>query len=288
VAGYRFCRSDDAQRLVEAYNVCYRVHFPELPELTLDGFKRWVREIQVWASSCMIASGDRGEPIGVLIGAKRETANCVIALGVHPDHLRQGHGSHMLQSLSSKLAILGPPRIVAEVPERLRSAEGCFEVCGFRVQATYSDFVLEVAARIAGTEAHHSLVSPIRLDDAIDAGLLENRDHPVCWERWREGLIARQQRLHGLAVASEARIEAAMLYSVEESASQECQIELVHLAEPRAGEKLFRVMLDDQRRGRGKLVFRRVHQAEVSFELLERVGFRPRGRISGYVVDGTI
>ena len=29
-----------------------------------------------------IASGDRGEPIGVLIGAKRETANCVVALGV--------------------------------------------------------------------------------------------------------------------------------------------------------------------------------------------------------------
>jgi hypothetical protein len=255
MAGYRFCRSDDAQRLVEGYNTCYRVHFRDEPELTLDGFKRWVRELQVWASSCMIASGDRGEPI---------------------------------QSLSSKLAILGPPRIVAEVPDKLRAAKACFESCGFLAQATYTDFMLENDGRIGDTDAHHPLISPIRLDDAMDAGLLDRRKNPVCWTRWPEGMVARKGRLHGLAVASEAQIEAAMLYSVDECAPEECQINLVHVADPRAGEKLLRLMLDDLRRDRGRFVFRRVHPAEVAFELLDRLGFRPRGAISGYGLDRTV
>ena len=38
---------------------------------------------------------------------------------------RQGHGRHLLTSLSSKLAILGPPRMVAEVPETFAPPASC-------------------------------------------------------------------------------------------------------------------------------------------------------------------
>jgi GNAT superfamily N-acetyltransferase len=287
MAGYRFCRSDDAQRLVEAYNTCYRVHFPDQPELTLDGFKRWVRELQVWASSCMIASGDRGEPIGVLIGAKRETANCVIALGVHPDHLRQGHGSHMLDSLGSKLAILGPPRVLGEVPEHLAGARACFEASRFRARTTYVDFELEVDTMTPESAREiHPLVTPIGLEEAGSAGLLENRDETVCWERWTASLMARKERLRGLAVASESRIEVALLHSVDESAPDECCIELLHVTEPRDGAALVGLMLENLRGlGRRRFSFARVHEREVPFGLFERLGFTRRERVASYRLD---
>ena len=84
--------------------------------MTPAAFKRSIRDLQVWCSSCMVAfSGS--DPIGVLIGAKRPSGTLIHKIAVHPDHRRQGHGRHLLTSLGSKLAILGPPRIIAEVPE---------------------------------------------------------------------------------------------------------------------------------------------------------------------------
>ena len=65
------------------------------------------------------------DPIGVLIGAKRPSGTLVHKIAVHPDHRRQGHGRHLLTSLGSKLAILGPPRMVAEVPETLARPASC-------------------------------------------------------------------------------------------------------------------------------------------------------------------
>ena len=86
--------------------------------MTPAAFKRSIRDLQVWCSSCMVAFAG-ADPIGVLIGAKRPSGTLVHRIAVHPDHRRQGHGRHLLASLGSKLAILGPPRIVAEVPETL-------------------------------------------------------------------------------------------------------------------------------------------------------------------------
>ena len=83
------------------------------------------------------------DPIGVMTGAKRSGETLVHRIAVHPDHRRQGHGRHLLTSLSSKLSILGPPRIVAEVPGAAVHVHELFAACGFTRDATYTDFDLD-------------------------------------------------------------------------------------------------------------------------------------------------
>ena len=77
--------------LVQAYNACYRVHFPALPALQAADFKLAMRQLDVWTSSCMVALLDNA-PIGVLISAKRETQSLIQAVGVVVAHQRSGHG----------------------------------------------------------------------------------------------------------------------------------------------------------------------------------------------------
>ena len=86
------------------------------------------------------------DPIGVLIGAKRPSGTLVHTIAVHPDHRRQGHGRHLLASLGSKLAILGSPRIVAEVPETLAPACELFSASGYVQEALLTDYVLHPTA----------------------------------------------------------------------------------------------------------------------------------------------
>ena len=135
MASYRFCRTDDMALLVDALNRCWAPYHPDQPLMTLETFKRSIRDLQVWCSSCMVAFAG-SEPVGVLIGAKRSSATLIHRIAVHPDHLRQGHARHLLESLSSKLAILGPPRIVAEVPEPLHGASALFSAAGYALSAT--------------------------------------------------------------------------------------------------------------------------------------------------------
>jgi len=281
VAGYRFCRSDDLPSLVEAYNACYAVHFPEPPELTADGFKRWIREIQVWPSSCMLAAGERGEPIGVLIGAKRATATRVVALGIRPDRLREGHGGHMLSSLVSKLAILGPPRIVAEIPETWSDARACFEAAHFLAERTYTDFALDGEGGELRIEPH-SLVGPIGVEEAVSAGVLAAAAGSICWDRSEEALFARREHVRGLAIASESRIEACLLYSLGKP-DEPCRIERLHVADPLRGDpvaaRLLGQLLYSVRR---PLRFPRVHEDEVPFQALSRWGFAPARRTVEY------
>ena len=144
MSAYRFCRTDDIGLLVDALNRCWAPHFPDEPPMTAALFKRSIRDLQVWCSSCMVAfSGS--DPIGVLIGAKRPSGTLIHKIAVHPDHLRQGHGRHLLTSLGSKLAILGPPRLVAEVPETLAGARALFSANGYVEETLLTDYVWQRA-----------------------------------------------------------------------------------------------------------------------------------------------
>src|SRR5262249_46993291 len=133
-------------------------------------------------------------------------------IAVHPDHRRQGHARHMLASLGSKLAILGPPRIVAEVPETFAPACGLFGASGYVQEAILTDYVLRRERNEVPGEIRTGVVIPVTIDDLAANGLL-GEDHPqTCWERSVETLTARKGDVAGLAVASDERIEAYLIY----------------------------------------------------------------------------
>jgi GNAT superfamily N-acetyltransferase len=269
VSSYRFCRTDDIGLLVDALNRCWSPYFPDEPPMTPAVFKRSIRDLQVWCSSCMVAFSG-ADPIGVLIGAKRPSGTLVHKIAVHPDHRRQGHGRHLLESLGSKLAILGPPRIVGEVPETLAPACGLFSASGYVQEAVLTDYVLQrgeaqepEAAAIAG-----GFVIPVTVDDLAANGLLEEAHSETCWERSVETLTARKGEIAGLAVASEERIEAYLLYV------KPAEIVSLRTFVDDGGARLKQLL---SRLGMGTFLFPKVHPAEISKECLETLGFRPAG-----------
>jgi GNAT superfamily N-acetyltransferase len=288
MSSYRFCRTDDVALLVDALNRCWSPYFPAEPPATPASFKWSIRHLQVWCSSCMVAfSGS--DPIGVLIGAKRPSGTLIHKIAVHPDHVRQGHGRHLLTSLGSKLAILGPPRMVAEVPETLVPACALFSASGYVEASTLTDYVLDgPALTLRQAQGHpeqspgmsergtaprvEGFVIPVTVDDLAANGLLEGAQTEICWERSVETLTARKDDITGLAVASDERIEAYILYI--ERGADGAEIVAMRALVDDGGARLTQLLSS---LGTGTFRFPRVHPAEISKELLETIGFRPAG-----------
>jgi len=292
MSSYRFCRTDDIGLLVDALNRCWSPYFPDEPPMTSAAFKRSIRDLQVWCSSCMVAfSGS--DPVGVLIGAKRSAATLVHRIAVHPDHRRQGHGRHLLASLGSKLAILGPPRIIAEVPDTLGPACELFSASGYVQEALLTDYLLEPAENDAreaeGISDDHNrrFVIPVTVDDLAANGLLGEADPQVCWKRSVETLTARKDDIAGLAVASDERIEACVLYvkcgvgpeGNAEARASAPDAEIVSLRSfiEDGGPRLKQLISQLRAQGVGTFRFPKVHPAEISKELMETLGFRRAG-----------
>ena len=285
MSAYRFCRTDDIGLLVDALNRCWFPYFPDEPPMTPAAFKRSIRDLQVWCSSCMVAfSGS--DPIGVLIGAKRPSATLVHKIAVHPDHRRQGHGRHLLDSLGSKLAILGPARIVAEVPEALAAAHRLFNAAGYSEETRLTDYGCTYPDPSTDSESSRAVsrdqrapqsgasqwVIPITVDDLEANGLLDADDRQTCWERSVETLLARKDEIAGLAIATEERIEAYLLYIKEAGTI----LSLRSLVED-GGARLARLLSGLREAGPGALKFPKVHPAELPVEILETLGFRSSG-----------
>jgi GNAT superfamily N-acetyltransferase len=275
LSAYRFCRTDDIGLLVDALNGCWAPYFPDEPLMTPTAFKRSIRDLQVWCSSCMVAFAGT-EPVAVLIGAKRPSGTLIRRIAVHPDHRRHGHGRHLLDSLGSKLSILGPPRMVAEVPERLSPACELFDASGYVQEACLTDYLVEPD----GSEAREGaavpgagdgrVVIPVTVDDLAANGLLGETGAHTCWERSVETLTARKDDLAGLAVASDERIEASVLYTKEG--------DIVWLRSIDDGGAGLRRLLGRLRAsGPRTWCFPKVHPAEVPAASLEELGFRPAG-----------
>ena len=308
MSSYRFCRTDDVSLLVDALNRCWSPYFPDEPPVTPATFKWSIRHLQVWCSSCMVAfSGS--EPIGVLVGAKRLSGTLIHKIAVHPDHCRQGHGRHLLTSLSSKLAILGPPRMVAEVPETFATTCALFSACGYSEEAVLTDYVLEGPVLTlrqaqghpersrgmseqefgeAGPMRVEGFVIPITVDDLAANGLLGEYAPLLCWERSVETLTARKDDIAGLAVASDERIEACLLYvkrgvgpegNAEAGPQASAPTEIVSLRSfiEDGGARLKQLLSHLRAQGITTFRFPKVHPTEVSGEFLATLGFRPAG-----------
>jgi hypothetical protein len=211
------------------------------------------------------------DPIGVLIGAKRASGTLIHRIAVHPDYRRQGHGRHLLTSLSSKLAILGPPRIIAEVHEALAPGCALFSACGYAQEVLLTDYVWQGEEAQTHIPGVGNFVIPVTIDDLAANGLLGEEDPQVCWQRSIETLTARKDEIAGLAVASDERIEASLLY----------------IKDGPGGEIMsFRSFVEDDgaclrhllsRLGPGTFRLPKVHPAEITKECLETLGFRPAG-----------
>jgi GNAT superfamily N-acetyltransferase len=273
VAAYRFCRTDDIGLLVDALNRCWAPYFPGEPAVSPASFKRSIRDLQVWCSSCMVAFAG-ADPIGILIGAKRPSGTLIHKIAVHPDHLRQDHGRHLLTSLGSKLAILGPPRIIAEVPETLAPACGLFSACGYVQEASLADYVLPFDSRAVSPLAQGGqtplydgrFIIPVTVDDLAANGLLGDEETHTCWERSSETLTARKDHIAGVAAASDERIEAYILYTEE----RDILAVRSFIEDGGAGLKPLLSLL-----GAGTFRFPKVHPAEISHGLLQTLGFHP-------------
>jgi hypothetical protein len=242
--------------------------------MTPAAFKRSIRDLQVWCSSCMVAfSGS--DPIGVLIGAKRPSGTLVHKIAVHPNHRRQGHGRHLLSSLGSKLAILGPPRIVAEVPETLAPACELFSACGYVEEARLTDYALNRAANDVGGAAG-MFVIPVTIDDLAANGLLGEGHPQVCWERSVETLMARKDDIAGLAVATDERIEAYVLYVTR--GIEEAEFVSLRSLIDDGGARLKHLLSQLHAKGMQTFRFPKVHPAEISKEWLETLSVSDAGR----------
>jgi GNAT superfamily N-acetyltransferase len=277
VSAYRFCRTDDIALLVDALNCCWRPYYPDEPPMTPATFKRSIRDLQVWCSSCMVAFSG-ADPIGVLIGAKRPAGTLIHKIAVHPSHRRQGHARHLLDSLSAKLAILGPPRIVAEVPVALTSAGALFSTSGYVEEAILTDYVWSPdggAAREIGSSAAPGpdrFLVPVTIDDLVANGLLDESRSPTCWERSADALMARKADIAGLAIASDERLEACVLYT---SAGE--LVSLRSFVED-DGARLAQLLARLPAIGARTFSFSKVHPAEMSSVCLHTLGFRAVGR----------
>lgn len=238
---YRFCRPDDIPRLVRAVHECFEPHFPDLEPLTVEGFRQEMKEISLWPSNCLLAIGSAGEidrddeadgmavdgsdqdrgdtAVGVLTATKRQHEVLITRVGVRPGHERRGHGSHLLTSLSQKLAVLGPPRLVAEVPAHRDDLLAFFTACGYRREATYTDWRRPPGAR-PSDKVNEDLVMRVDVQGLLDADLLEVPTG-VAWERTRETLEARADRLHGFALADSSTVAAWLLMLEEPDAIPE-------------------------------------------------------------------
>jgi GNAT superfamily N-acetyltransferase len=276
MSAYRFCRTDDIALLVDALNRCWSPYFPDDPPMTPAAFKRSIRDLQVWCSSCMVAfSGS--DPIGVLIGAKRPSGTLVHKIAVHPDHRRQGHGRHLLASLGSMLAILGPPRIIAEVPDTLEAACGLFGASGYVQETVLTDYVWHPSTRaefpgsLRAGDHEGGFVIPVTIDDLAANGLLGESHPQACWERSVETFIARKDDIAGLAVASDERIEACLLYT------RGGEIVSLRAFVEDDGARLKQLISRLRAPSIGTFRFPKVHPAEISKEWLETLGFRPAG-----------
>lgn len=229
------------------------------------------------------------EPVGVLLGAKRAAATLVLVVRVHPEHRRRGHGRHLLTSLSQKLAILGPPRLLAEVPAERLAANALFAACRWREEGLLVDWrrgAGESPAAPGAAAPAAEMLSPISLEEAVGAGLLRAGER--CWQRDLPTLGRCGPELLGLGFHSPERLEAC-LFARDDDGSGAWQLLALGATAGELGRLGLRLLLAELvRRAAGRpLEIVRVGAAEVDADLLVEAGFLPAAEHRLFAADAS-
>ena len=148
----------------------------------------------------------------------------------------------------------------------------------------------EIAPVVQSTEADRFVI-PVTVDDLAANGLLGEADPQTCWKRSVETLTARKDDIAGLAVASDERIDAYVLYGkcgVDRDGGEETNppssvardVEIVSLRSfvEDGGACLRQLLTGLRARSVRTFRFSKVHPAEFPSGFLETLGFRPAGR----------
>ncbi len=284
--GYRFCRSDDLPALVRAYHECLAPHVPGAPRITPEILKKRGRMIDFWSSSCMLAFDD-DLAIGVLLAAKRATETLVLGIGIRDGHRHQGHGRHLIESLASKLAILGPPLLLAEVDADDSATRRFFERCGWREAGTSTD--LELARPAGGThDPARSLTARLTFEELVEAS---GGSFPIgsadSWFRSAETLRHRAPELECVAVVSD-RVEAwALARPLDDlaGAAGARALEVLGIGVPGRQEALSLVVDALVERSGGSVRVPKLAATEIEPALLEALGFRAVRRWLRYALQ---
>jgi ribosomal protein S18 acetylase RimI-like enzyme len=295
LVAYRFCRPDDIPLLVRAVNECWDVHDPAAPRLTVESFRHEMKVLDAWPSNSMLAlAGD--EPVAVLIGTKRTAAVRVLRVGVKPGHEGQGHGRHLVTSLSQKLAVLGPPRLVAEVRADDRRACDFLEALGWRLESELVDRLRPAPRDAQAQPVPEDLVIPVTVAELDAAGALEMSPQ-AAWGRQRETLLARADHLVGAAVSTPDRVEAYLLAEPvvawdEDRGSGEAGVEGPHdvvalgCQDPQRAEFLLGLLFRWLSHTTGRaLRIPRLAPGEVPLEALAAAGFEAADRWLRYAAE---
>jgi len=269
MVAYRFLRPDDMPLIVHGFNECYRIHDPHLPERDLESMKAEVLARNIWSSSCMVAKED-GDVVGILIGAKRENETGLMYLGVKTAYQRRGIASHMLRSLSSKLAILGPPGLTAELPEETRAGRGLLEKVGYLPDRQLVDLVLtQPLAPIPESPA----VTTIPVEDGLKL-LAAVDDQFFAWDRTNLAMRNMKDMLRCLALLSSDSIVAFLLYC--RNSRKMVQIHRIFISGSGAMRQCLQILIRTLAKTEGiPIKINRISEDECDLEMLFELGFEP-------------
>ena len=105
---------------------------------------------------------------------------------------------------------------------------------------------------------------PVTVDDLAANGLLGEADPQVCWERSVETLTARKDDIAGLAVASDERIEAYLLYCRSARRAERRRFVSLRSFIEDGGARLKQLLSQLRAQGMKTFRFPKVHPAEIS------------------------
>lgn len=179
---YRFCRPDDLTLIVRAINTCYRMHYPDQPEMTEERFKEQMTLFAVRPGNCMVAL-ERQQPVGVVVSARRDCGAWIQAVGCQPAFQRRGIATQLVEALLRKIAIQRAPVVTVDVPPDNIPAVRFFEALRFTVRGRYVSYqgLVPEARRSPGR------IEPVPAPDLL-AHYTQFHSIPACWERTAESL----------------------------------------------------------------------------------------------------
>src|SRR5262245_48463118 len=173
---YRFCRPDDLTLIVRAINTCYRMHYPDEPEMTEERFKEQMTLFAVRPGNCMVAL-ERQQPVGVVVSTKRDYGAWIQAVGCQPAWQRRGIATQLVEALLRKIAIQLAPVVTVDVPADNPPTRHFFEALDFTVRGHYVSYQGSVpeATRTTGR------TEPVPAPDLL-AYYAPLHTRPACWE----------------------------------------------------------------------------------------------------------